>query len=94
MTFKEFCTYIVKRSMWPSRWDKLTSLAEKALRDMEQESSLKRINTCDWSKEDPELDGPWETECGHYFDFTDPDDSPDSMFQYCPYCGRLIRISQ
>jgi len=28
------------RYIWPSRWDKLTSLAEKALRDMEQESNL------------------------------------------------------
>lgn len=60
---------------------------------VERIRELKNGSTCDWSQEDPEADGPWETDCGHYFNFTDPDDTPDNVFQYCPYCGGKITCS-
>ena len=58
-----------------------------------KEDNMESTSFCNWSKEDPEMDGPWETDCGHYFDFSDPDDKPDNVFQYCPYCGGKITCS-
>ena len=49
---------------------------------------------CQWIREVPGLDGPWETSCGYYFDFDDPDDGPDNIFRFCPYCGKKIATNK
>lgn len=54
--------------------------------------ALSKEKTCNWSQEEPDQDGPWGTACGFHYHFDDPDDGPDFVFRYCPFCGGKILI--
>lgn len=45
--------------------------------------------TCKWTNSD---DGPWETGCGHAYEFID-DGPKENGQQFCGYCGgRLVEV--
>lgn len=46
------------------------------------------MKQCTWEYDDNH--GYYDTECGRSFCFDDPDGF-DSGFDYCPYCGKLIK---
>jgi hypothetical protein len=46
------------------------------------------LGTCEWREEDDD-GGPWNTDCGQMFTFTD-DGPKENGFKYCCYCGRRL----
>ena len=44
---------------------------------------------CQWTEEEDYGGGPWETSCGHLFEFTDA--GPDENgFKFCCWCGKPL----
>lgn len=56
----------------------------------EHEARRMSEEDCEWQEEDG--GGPWESWCGHLFEFNS-DGPKENGFRFCPYCGkRLVAV--